>query len=78
VNVNTISPGVIAEGSPLPESDPRHAAMAGTPANGTGGPDQIAYAAVYLASDESSFLHGTVIDVDRGRTTTTVLAGAAY
>jgi Enoyl-(Acyl carrier protein) reductase len=41
--------------------------MRGTPANAAGTPDAIANAAVYLASDESLFVHGTVIDVDGGR-----------
>jgi NAD(P)-dependent dehydrogenase (short-subunit alcohol dehydrogenase family) len=35
----------------------------------------IAYAAVYLASDEAAFVHGSVLDVDGGRTTTAVIAG---
>ena len=38
--------------------------MPGTPAGGSGTADAIAYAAVYLASDEAAFVHGTVIDVD--------------
>ncbi len=41
--------------------------MCGTPAGHTGTPDAIAYAAVYLASDEPAFVHGTVIDVNGGR-----------
>jgi NAD(P)-dependent dehydrogenase (short-subunit alcohol dehydrogenase family) len=81
VRVNAISPGVI-----LPEAsttDGGHAAdvarvagvmMRGTPANTTGTPDAIAYAAVYLASDESRFVHGTVIDVDGGRVAVAVIA----
>jgi NAD(P)-dependent dehydrogenase (short-subunit alcohol dehydrogenase family) len=39
-----------------------------------GSPDAIASAAVYLASDEASFVHGIVLDVDGGRTTTAVIA----
>ena len=31
-------------------------------------------AAVYLASDEAAFVHGIVLDVDGGRTTTAVIA----
>ena len=38
--------------------------MAGTPAGATGTPDAVAHAAVYLASDEAAFVHGTVLDVD--------------
>jgi NAD(P)-dependent dehydrogenase (short-subunit alcohol dehydrogenase family) len=48
--------------------------MYGTPAGGTGTPEGIAHAAVYLASDEASFVHGTVIDVDGGRLGVAVLA----
>ena len=48
--------------------------MRGTPAGGSGTPDAIAHAAVYLASDEAGFVHGTVIDVDGGRTGVAVIA----
>jgi NAD(P)-dependent dehydrogenase (short-subunit alcohol dehydrogenase family) len=30
---------------------------------------------VYLASDDASFVHGTVLDVDGGRTEVAVIAG---
>jgi NAD(P)-dependent dehydrogenase (short-subunit alcohol dehydrogenase family) len=49
--------------------------MRGTPAGHAGHPDAIAAAAVYLASDEAAFVHGTVIDVDGGRTGVAVVAG---
>ncbi|MCG7208690.1 SDR family NAD(P)-dependent oxidoreductase [Streptomyces arenae] len=73
VRVNAISPGAI-----LP-SDAEVAAigagmMKGTPAGGMGTPDAIASAAVYLASDEASFVHGTVLDVDGGRMGVAVVA----
>jgi NAD(P)-dependent dehydrogenase (short-subunit alcohol dehydrogenase family) len=71
VRVNAISPGVISATAGLP-TDRREVTMAGTPAGATGRPDAIAHAAVYLASDESSFVHGTVIDVDGGRTNVAV------
>ncbi|MBV1856554.1 SDR family oxidoreductase [Catellatospora tritici] len=48
--------------------------MRGTPAGHVGRPEAIAAAAVYLASDESAFVHGTVLDVDGGRTGVAVIA----
>ena len=72
VRVNAISPGVIL--SPTSQSPAAEAMMRGTPANAAGTPDAIAHAAVYLASDESLFVHGTVIDVDGGRTGVAVIA----
>ena len=74
VRVNAISPGVTRE--VVPEGDdPGGAMMRGTPAGASGTPDAIAHAAVYLASDESGFVHGTVIDVDGGRVGVAVIAG---
>jgi NAD(P)-dependent dehydrogenase (short-subunit alcohol dehydrogenase family) len=75
VRVNAISPGVVHEPL-LQEADPRpgDAMMAGTPAGRPGTPDAIAHTAVYLASDEAAFVHGTVIDVDGGRTGVAVIA----
>jgi len=72
VRVNAISPGVIR---PLgSEPGPGDGMMHGAPANGPGAPDAIANAAVYLASDESLFVHGTVIDIDGGRIGVAVIA----
>jgi NAD(P)-dependent dehydrogenase (short-subunit alcohol dehydrogenase family) len=48
--------------------------MNGTPYGAFGMPDAIAHAAVYLASDESRFVNGTVIDVDGGRVSVAVIA----
>ncbi len=73
VRVNAISPGVIVS----PDWDGTHPGevmMLGTPAGRSGHPDAIAAAAVYLASDESAFVHGTVLDVDGGRTGVAVIA----
>jgi NAD(P)-dependent dehydrogenase (short-subunit alcohol dehydrogenase family) len=78
VRVNAISPGVIR--APLPDGSDggRHPVaelmMRGTPAGQSGTPDAVAHAAVYLASDEALFVHGTVIDVDGGRTAVAVIA----
>src|SRR5580692_5827801 len=68
VRVNAISPGVILP--PVPgEVHSAEIMMKGTPAGRMGTPGAIANAAVYLAGDESSFVHGIVLDVDGGRTT---------
>ncbi|GHJ43550.1 dehydrogenase [Catellatospora sp. TT07R-123] len=71
VRVNAISPGVVR---PESADDLAEAMMRGTPAAASGRPESIAYAAVYLASDEAAFVHGTVLDVDGGRTTVAVIA----
>jgi NAD(P)-dependent dehydrogenase (short-subunit alcohol dehydrogenase family) len=78
VRVNAISPGVIrtpagGQGDGVDEH-PAEAMMRGTPAGASGTPDAIAHAAVYLASDEATFVHGTVIDVDGGRVSVAVIA----
>ena len=73
VRVNAISPGVVL--TPVPgQVYPGAVMMKGTPADCPGNPEAIAYAAVYLASDEAAFVHGSVLDVDGGRTTTAVIA----
>jgi len=72
VRVNAISPGVVRT---LTENDPAAAMMHGTPYGAFGTPDAIAHAAVYLGSEESRFVNGTVIDVDGGRTGVAVIAG---
>jgi NAD(P)-dependent dehydrogenase (short-subunit alcohol dehydrogenase family) len=74
VRVNAISPGVVL--APVPgEVHPAEIMMKGTPAGRMGTPGAIANAAVYLAGDESLFVHGIVLDVDGGRTTVAVIAG---
>ncbi|WP_320774321.1 SDR family oxidoreductase [Streptomyces sp. CRN 30] len=75
VRVNAISPGVILP--PTPEGAEPHPGlvmMKGTPAGGVGTPDAVAHAAVWLASDEAAFVHGTVVDVDGGRAGVAVIA----
>lgn len=76
IRVNAISPGVIRDPAVYAGTDhPATVMMAGTPAGRTGNPDEVAAAAVYLASDDASFVHGTVLDVDGGRTGVAVIAG---
>ncbi|MEU9781165.1 SDR family oxidoreductase [Streptomyces phaeochromogenes] len=75
VRVNAVSPGVILP--PAPEGGEPHPGeimMKGTPAGSVGTPDAIAHAVVWLAGDEAAFVHGTVVDVDGGRTGVAVIA----
>jgi NAD(P)-dependent dehydrogenase (short-subunit alcohol dehydrogenase family) len=71
IRVNAVSPGVVLEGG-----HPAAAMMTGTPAGRMGTPDEIAAAIVFLCSDDSGFIHGSVLDVDGGRTAVAVLARA--
>jgi NAD(P)-dependent dehydrogenase (short-subunit alcohol dehydrogenase family) len=74
VRVNAISPGVTR--TSIPEGDdPAGVMMRGTPSGASGTPEAIAHAAVYLAGDEATFVHGTVVDVDGGRMGVAVIAG---
>ncbi|MCD9872267.1 SDR family NAD(P)-dependent oxidoreductase [Streptomyces guryensis] len=75
IRVNAVSPGVVL--SPAAEDGEPHPGevmMKGTPAGEVGTPDAIAHAVVWLASDEAAFVHGTVVDVDGGRTGVAVIA----
>jgi NAD(P)-dependent dehydrogenase (short-subunit alcohol dehydrogenase family) len=75
VRVNAISPGVVRT-TPVDGGDDRaEAMMRGTPHGRSGRPEAIAHAAVYLASDDAAFVHGTVLDVDGGRLAVAVIAG---
>jgi NAD(P)-dependent dehydrogenase (short-subunit alcohol dehydrogenase family) len=73
--VNAISPGVLRTPDLDPDvTHPGEVMMKGTPAGASGSPEAIAAAAVYLASDDAAFVHGTVIDVDGGRMGAAVIA----
>ncbi|MFI6096248.1 SDR family NAD(P)-dependent oxidoreductase [Lentzea sp. NPDC051213] len=75
VRVNAISPGVVVSPDWDTATDhPGEVMMHGTPFGRSGHPGAIAAAAVYLASDESAFVHGTVLDVHGGRTGVAVIA----
>jgi NAD(P)-dependent dehydrogenase (short-subunit alcohol dehydrogenase family) len=68
IRVNAVSPGVIRSPELAPDEETLGGfLMDGAPAGQAGHPDAIAAAAVYLASDEAAFVHGTVLDVDGGR-----------
>ncbi|QSE84992.1 SDR family NAD(P)-dependent oxidoreductase [Rhodococcus koreensis] len=66
LRVNAVSPGVIRPTGPDAGS-PADTLMHTTPAGRPGTADDIADAALYLASDDARFVHGTVLDVDGGR-----------
>jgi len=72
VTVNAIAPGPVrTEGA---EDRGRGAALdqlaSAAPAGRAGRPEEIAAAAVYLASDEAAFVHGAILPVDGGRVAT--------
>lgn len=76
IRVNAVSPGVIRDPAVFAENDhPAAVMMTGTPAGRTGHPDDVGAAIVYLAGDDAAFVHGTVLDVDGGRTGVAVIAG---
>jgi len=69
IRVNSIAPGFIETGMTkgIKNDKQANAAVVGaTPLGHMGEPDDIAYAAVYLASDESKFVTGSVLYVDGG------------
>jgi NAD(P)-dependent dehydrogenase (short-subunit alcohol dehydrogenase family) len=69
VRVNAICPGAIATRiSPPPGDEVYQRQIAKTPMGRVGQPREVAYAALFLASDESSFITGAVIPVDGGWT----------
>lgn len=70
IRVNAIGPGSIATGLPremLADGTTRESAMARTPLGRIGSPDEIAAIAVFLASDEASYVTGQCIYADGGR-----------
>lgn len=70
VRVNAIAPGTImTEMAATVLADPavRHTAMSRTPMGRGGEPDEIASIAVFLASDDSSYVTGETIVADGGR-----------
>ena len=71
INVNCICPGVIKTAmtkNMIADSVTKKALESSTPYPRLGEPEDIAMAAVYLASDESDFVNGLVLVVDGGWT----------
>lgn len=71
INVNAIAPGIIETAMTkdiLADPKQKEGMQAGTPYPRLGKPEDIAYAALYLASDESDFVTGQTLVVDGGWT----------
>ena len=66
IRVNAIAPGWIDTDMIAPLKPLHDAIIAATPLRRLGAPDDAAWAAVYLASDESNFLTGQVISPNGG------------
>lgn len=66
INVNAIGPGWIR--TDLTNSDPDHISQVLTniPLGRYGRPDDVSRAALFLASDDSNYVHGTTLVVDGG------------
>ena len=69
IRVNAICPGAIETRiSPPPGSEMYERQITKTPLGRIGQPREIAYAALFLASDEASYITGAVLTVDGGWT----------
>ncbi len=67
ITVNVVAPGFVVTDltADLPD-DLRRRALEATPLRRMGQPEEIAYAAAFLASDEAAFITGAVLTVDGG------------
>jgi NAD(P)-dependent dehydrogenase (short-subunit alcohol dehydrogenase family) len=71
IRANSIHPGTIETlmtADLLADEANRQDRMARTPLGRLGRPEDVAYGALYLASDESSFVTGSELVIDGGRT----------
>ncbi|GAB2682384.1 SDR family NAD(P)-dependent oxidoreductase [Kribbella swartbergensis] len=69
IRVNAVSPGFIDVGSPINRVSAEYARTMGTnPMRRPGHPDDIANAVAWVASDEASWVNGSIVRVDGGST----------
>jgi NAD(P)-dependent dehydrogenase (short-subunit alcohol dehydrogenase family) len=72
IRANSIAPGLVAtmatSSQGLTQGERRDSIAANIPLRRIGEPEDIAYCALYLASDEASWVTGTSIAVDGGET----------
>lgn len=66
IRANAVCPGAVKTGMTADMTDQLEAFAAETPAKRPADPEEIARVAVFLASDDASFIHGTPINVDGG------------
>jgi NAD(P)-dependent dehydrogenase (short-subunit alcohol dehydrogenase family) len=70
IRVNAVAPGVIRTEGTVAVVDMAAQMMASAPAGRVGLPEEVAAAVAFLASDDASFIHATVMPVDGGRAMT--------
>jgi len=72
IRANSVHPGIIETDMTLPtiltDEEARRERIARTPIGRIGQPDDVAYGVLFLASDESSFMTGSELVIDGGRT----------
>ena len=72
IRANSVHPGIIETHMTLPtiltDEAARRERIARTPIGRIGQPDDVAYGVLFLASDESSFMTGSELVIDGGRT----------
>ncbi|HEX6678103.1 MAG TPA: SDR family oxidoreductase [Actinomycetes bacterium] len=66
MRVNAIAPGLVATEGIGGPGEALDAVARRSPAGRPGTAAEVAQAAVYLASDESRYVHGTVLTIDGG------------
>jgi NAD(P)-dependent dehydrogenase (short-subunit alcohol dehydrogenase family) len=67
IRVNAVRPGLIETDIHAIHGGIDPALAAAVPLGRRGGPEEVAEAVIWLASDAASYVHGTVLDVSGGR-----------